>query len=219
MWWCPDERDEAIRDLSRTREDAVSARLKARQRVKAMLLRHGRRYSGKSSWTLAHERYLADVKFAHPAQHIAFTEYRQAVKEGQERVERLTEALRAQSEQWRRKPVVEALSESARHRLRGRRDVGRRDRGFQPVFPPTRTDGLSGAGALGVSPPARLAVRVKSPSVATFTRGACWWRRHGITAFRRASVAFCRSARRVNPKPCATSPGEHSCASRTAIGT
>jgi transposase len=106
----PDERDEAIRDLSRAREDAVSARLKARQRVKAMLLRHGRRYSGKSSWTLAHERYLADVNFSHPAQHIAFTEYRQAVKEGQERVERLTEALRAQSEQWRLKPVVEALS-------------------------------------------------------------------------------------------------------------
>jgi transposase len=106
----PDERDEAIRDLSRAREDAVAARLNARQRVKAMLLRHGRRYSGKSSWTLAHERYLADVKFPHPAQHIAFTEYRQAVKEGQERVERLTEALRAQSEQWRLKPVVEALS-------------------------------------------------------------------------------------------------------------
>ena len=106
----PDERDEAIRDLSRAREDAVAARLKARQRVKAMLLRHGHRYSGKSSWTLAHERYLADVKFSHPAQHIAFTEYRQAVNEGQERVERLTEALRAQSEQWRLKPVVKALS-------------------------------------------------------------------------------------------------------------
>jgi len=82
-------RDEAIRDLSRAREDAVAGRLKARQQLKAMLLRHGRRYTGKSSWTLAHERYLADVSFAHPAQHIAFTEYRQAVKDGHERVERL----------------------------------------------------------------------------------------------------------------------------------
>jgi len=34
----PDERDEAIRDLSRAREDAVAARLKARQQLKAMLL-------------------------------------------------------------------------------------------------------------------------------------------------------------------------------------
>jgi transposase len=106
----PDERDEAIRDLSRAREDAVAARLRARQHVKSMLLRHGRRYSGKSSWTLAHERYLADVSFAHPAQHIAFTEYRQEVREGQERVERLTEALQAQSEHWHLKPVVAALT-------------------------------------------------------------------------------------------------------------
>jgi transposase len=105
----PDERDEAVRDLSRAREDAVAARLKARQQLKALLLRHGRRYSGRSSWTAAHERYLATVSFAHPAQDIAFTEYRQAVKDGHERVERLTESLRAQTEHWRLKPVVQAL--------------------------------------------------------------------------------------------------------------
>ncbi len=57
----PDERDEALRDLSRAREDAVRARLKARQQLKALLLRHGHRYTGKSSWTAAHERYLADL--------------------------------------------------------------------------------------------------------------------------------------------------------------
>jgi len=105
----PDDRDEALRDLSRTREDAVRARLKARQQLKALLLRHGHRYGGKSSWTLAHERYLATVSFAHPAQDIAFAEYRQAVREAHECVERLTEALRSQSEHWRMKPVVEAL--------------------------------------------------------------------------------------------------------------
>ncbi len=38
----PDERDEAIRDLSRAREDAIAARLRARQQLKAMMLRHGR---------------------------------------------------------------------------------------------------------------------------------------------------------------------------------
>lgn len=106
----PDERDEAMRDLSRAREDAVRARLKARQQLKALLLRHGHRYTGKSSWTLAHERYLATVTFAHPAQDIAFAEYRQAVREGQERVERLTQALRSQTEHWRLKPLVAALS-------------------------------------------------------------------------------------------------------------
>ena len=105
----PDERDEAIRDLSRAREDAVRARLKARQQLKSMLLRHGHRYTGKSSWTAAHERFLSAVSFAHPAQDIGFVEYRQAVSESHERVERITSALRAQAEGWRMWPALEAL--------------------------------------------------------------------------------------------------------------
>jgi transposase len=105
----PPEPDEAIRDLSRARQDAVRARLKARQQLKAMLLRHGQRYTGKTSWTAAHERFLAAVRFSHPAQNIAFVEYRSAVSAAHERVERLTAALREQVAQWRLQPVVAAL--------------------------------------------------------------------------------------------------------------
>jgi transposase len=105
----PDERDEAIRDLSRARVDAVRARLKARQQLKALLLRHGRRYSGKTSWSTAHERYLAQVSFDHRAQDIAFVEYRQAVSEGQARVQRLSESLAQELEHWRMRPLVQAL--------------------------------------------------------------------------------------------------------------
>jgi hypothetical protein len=50
--------------------DAVRARHKTRQQLKALLLRQGRRYTGKSSWTAAHERYLAAVSLAHRAQDI-----------------------------------------------------------------------------------------------------------------------------------------------------
>lgn len=84
----PDERDEAMRDLSRSREDAVRARLKARQQLKALLLRHGHRYTGKTAWSDAHERYLAQFKFPNAAQHVAFTEYRQAVRDCDDRVKR-----------------------------------------------------------------------------------------------------------------------------------
>ena len=105
----PQAADEAIRDLSRAREDAVRARLKARQQLKALLLRHGVRYTGKSSWTAAHERFLAAVSFEHAAQNIAFVEYRSAVSEAHERVERLTTALRGQAAEWRLQPVVGAL--------------------------------------------------------------------------------------------------------------
>ena len=61
-----DERDAAIRDLTRARVDAVRARLKARQQLKAMLLRHGHRYTGKSSWTQAHERHFGDRQHCPP---------------------------------------------------------------------------------------------------------------------------------------------------------
>lgn len=105
----PDARDEALRDLTRTREDAVRARLKARQQLKALLLRHGHRYTGKSSWTAAHERYLATVSFDQPAQDIAYAEYRNAVREAYDRVTRLTAAMTSQLESWRMRPVVEAL--------------------------------------------------------------------------------------------------------------
>lgn len=105
----PDERDEAIRDLSRAREDAVRARLKARQQLKAMLLRHGYRYTGKSSWTAAHERYLAVIRFEHPAQDIAYAEYRNAVRDAHERIERITAALREQVVSWRWNGLVQAF--------------------------------------------------------------------------------------------------------------
>ena len=40
--WVPEEADEAIRDLSRAREDAVRTRLKARQRMQAAILPSGK---------------------------------------------------------------------------------------------------------------------------------------------------------------------------------
>ena len=105
----PDERDEAIRDLCRARVDAVRARLKASQQLQALLLRHGRRYTGRSAWTAAHERYLATLAFEHTAQDIAFTEYRQAVGECDTRVRRLSDTLAQEVASWRRQPVVGAV--------------------------------------------------------------------------------------------------------------
>ena len=105
----PDERDEAIRDLVRAREDTRIARHRVRSQIKAMMLRHGRHYQGKKSWTQAHDRYLSTIRFEHPAQELTFNEYRLASKEACERVERFTQALRVQCEQWRMNPVVKAL--------------------------------------------------------------------------------------------------------------
>jgi len=49
------------------------------------------------------------MDLTHPAQDIAFAEYRSAVREAHERVELLTESTRAQLEHWRMRPAVEVL--------------------------------------------------------------------------------------------------------------
>lgn len=41
---------------------------------------------------------------------MAFVEYRQAVREAQDRLDRLTQALRDECECWRMKPLVAALA-------------------------------------------------------------------------------------------------------------
>ena len=107
--WVPDPSDEAIRDLARAREDAVNSRTQARHQLKAFLLRHGRRYRGKTAWCGAHHRWLAGLSFEGAATQTAFTEYWNAVKSVDERVARLTEALLSSITGWRFEPVVNAL--------------------------------------------------------------------------------------------------------------
>jgi transposase len=107
--YVPDAVDEAMRDLVRTREDAVSMQRQARQRLQALLLRNEIRYVGRSSWTAAHRRWISDLKLPNPAQQIAFEEYVQAVEEAQRRLERLEAAILAQLAHWRWRPVAQAL--------------------------------------------------------------------------------------------------------------
>ncbi len=69
--WVADAEQEAMRDLTRVREDLKGIELKARQRLGAFLLRHGRVYrEGKSRWTQKHFRWLED----HPVQHVHWAE-------------------------------------------------------------------------------------------------------------------------------------------------
>ena len=107
--WIPDPDDEAIRDLSRAREDAVNSRVQARHQLKGFLLRHDVRYTGKTSWCGAYYRWLATLNFGAGAAQTAFTEYWQAVKSADDRVERLTKALQSSISGWRFEPVVGAL--------------------------------------------------------------------------------------------------------------
>jgi transposase len=107
--YIPDATDEAMRDLVRAREDAVVVGTQAKYRLKAFLLRQGRRYPGREGWTLPYRRWLTDLSFPSAAQHIALQEYRDAIAETEQRIERLTEQLRQLAPAWRWAPVVAAL--------------------------------------------------------------------------------------------------------------
>src|SRR5258706_15961222 len=73
--WIPDEAQEALRDLTRAREDMKHLQRQAKQRLLSFLSRHGHRYTGRSRWTQAHWRWLEGIKFAGPEQQIVLQEY------------------------------------------------------------------------------------------------------------------------------------------------
>jgi transposase len=71
--YIPTADDEAVRDLVRAREDAVGLATQAKHRLKAFLLRQGRRYPGRAGWTRPYRRWLADIRrFTHPRDLMAF---------------------------------------------------------------------------------------------------------------------------------------------------
>jgi transposase len=101
--------DEAIRDLTRAREDTIRDLKAAKFRLKAFLLRHDIRYTGRATWSPAHLRWLSEVVCPTPAQQIVFQEYVRAVNEHTERLQRLEQELHEQVTSWRLQPVVAAL--------------------------------------------------------------------------------------------------------------
>lgn len=108
--WVPDEEQEAIRDLTRAREDVKGLETKARQKLGAFLLRHGKVYDqGKSRWTQAHFRWLETVKFDSPIQQIVLQEYIEAVKAARRQIDGLERQMREALAGWSLAPVVEGL--------------------------------------------------------------------------------------------------------------
>jgi transposase len=107
--WVPDAEQEAMRDLTRAREDIKAIERTARQRLGALLLRHGHVYTGKSRWTQTHFRWLERITMPTPVQQIVLQEYVDTVVTARRRVAALTEQMRQTVKTWTLHPVVEAL--------------------------------------------------------------------------------------------------------------
>jgi transposase len=108
--WVPDGGHEAMRDLTRARETAVMDLRSKRQQVSAFLLRQGRHYpQTKKTWTRAHKDWLASQKFEYAEHRLVFEEMMLAVRQAQDRLERLEEAIRVALADWSLAEVVTAL--------------------------------------------------------------------------------------------------------------
>jgi transposase len=106
--WVPDVVHEAIRDLVRARDAVVADLRRKRQLISAFLLRHGRIYSGKSSWRGRHARWLSEQSFAHPAHYVVLQEALNAAEDAVEQLQRLEAALVEIVPTWSMAPVVSA---------------------------------------------------------------------------------------------------------------
>ena len=107
--WVPDGAQEALRDLTRAREDMKHLQRQAKQRLLGFLLRHSKRFGGKDNWTQAHFRWMEEVKFEQPVQQIVFQEYVDSVQAMTRRVAAFDEQMESAARDSVFWPVIEGL--------------------------------------------------------------------------------------------------------------
>jgi transposase len=107
--WVPDVAHEAMRDLIRSRTDAMQHLTASKRQLLAFLLRQGRIYPGLKSWSPAHFAWLAEQKFEHPAHQIVFQDYINAVHDGNQRHKQLIAMIEDLIPSWSMKPLHDAL--------------------------------------------------------------------------------------------------------------
>lgn len=105
----PDVADEVIRDVCRARTDAVDVQTRSRQQLSALLLRNGYHYTGQSTWTEPHMRYLRELVLPDRAQKIVLEEYLQRVDSAVAQVARIEHQMEELRKDWSRRTFVEAL--------------------------------------------------------------------------------------------------------------
>ena len=105
----PGIEDEALRDLSRGRDDARQDLTRRTRRLTSFLLRPDVRSEGRASWNPAPLRWLPEVVCPTPPQQTVVQESVRAVSEQQERLQPLEHERHRTVTGWRPAPVVEAI--------------------------------------------------------------------------------------------------------------
>ena len=85
----PNEKEEALRDLMRAREDAKKDLLSARHRLGKMVLRYGLQFLETKNWTVKHRAWLKGLRFDEPYAQQVFDNYLLAIEQIEERLKML----------------------------------------------------------------------------------------------------------------------------------
>ena len=92
----PSAGDEALRELTRARQQLQREVVRARHRVSKLLLRHGQRWTQTKAWTRAHRAWVRDLAWAEPGVALVCRTYLEALTSAEQRVA----ALDAQLATW-----------------------------------------------------------------------------------------------------------------------
>jgi transposase len=106
--WVPDAHHEAVRELVRCREDVKDTERRHRQRMSALLLRHGRRWDRKN-WTQVHRRWLQGQRFEQQETQAVFEHYLHSIIEAEQRICQIEREMQEALCSWSLSPLVEAL--------------------------------------------------------------------------------------------------------------
>lgn len=104
----PTPSQEALRDLIRAREDAKEDQLRRRHRLSKFLLRHGRKYEGRS-WSVAHWNWVRSQTFEDRNAQATLREYILAIEQEAERLKRLELRIEEESRSEEVAPAVKRL--------------------------------------------------------------------------------------------------------------
>ena len=107
--YVPDEATEALRDLERARYAAKKTETAARHQLGKFLLRHGRRWTGRSNWTLKHMAWIRAQEFEHEAHRRVLRDAIKTLDDATERVQRLMADIEELIETSTLAPLVKAM--------------------------------------------------------------------------------------------------------------
>lgn len=107
--YVPTAEVEALRTLTRCREDAIKSQQTARGQLRQFLVREDRKYTGTTKWNKAHLDWIRALEFDHPAKAITRDDYVREVEGAAARIARLTKDIETLAPKSSLAPMVTAL--------------------------------------------------------------------------------------------------------------